>query len=261
MAPPTSTAQWIVAGESGFDSLKFQDSSPIPYQGDHDVLVHMSYASLNYRDLIIPKGQYPFPKIDNVVPGSDGSGTVLSVGKSVTRFKEGDKVLTQFGPLHQFGPVTLAAGGKTLGGGMHGVFREYAVFDEYGLVRLPESLSLQEGSTLPCAALTAWNALYGLASKAIIPGQWVLTEGTGGVSVFAIQFAKAAGCRVIATTSSDDKAAQLKKLGADHVLNYKTDEKWGESAKGLTPEGEGVDHVVEVGGPKSIEQALKAVKP
>ncbi|MCJ1332575.1 hypothetical protein MMC10_009268 [Thelotrema lepadinum] len=261
MAPPTTTSQWIVAGESGFDSLKFQDSVSIPSLGDHEVLVRFSYASLNYRDLIIPKGQYPFPKVDNVVPGSDGAGEVISVGRYVKRYKAGDKVLTQFGPWHQFGAVTAAAAANTLGGGRHGVLREYGVFDEYGLVKNPESLSLQEGSTLPCAALTAWNALYGLGSKAIIPGQWVLTEGTGGVSVFAVQFAKAAGCRVIATTSSDKKAEQLKKLGADHVLNYATDEKWGESAKKLTPNGEGVDHVVEVGGTKSIEQAFKAVKP
>ena len=261
MAPPTSTPQWIVSGQDGFDSLTYQASAQIPEVGPYDVLVHMAYASLNYRDLIIPKGQYPFPMTNNVIPGSDGSGTVVSVGNKVTRFKAGDKVLTQFGPHHQFGPLTVSAAASTLGGGIHGVFREYGVFGEYGLVANPSTLDLQQGATLPCAALTAWNALYGLQSKAIVPGQWVLTEGTGGVSVFALQFAKAAGARVIATTSSDSKVAELKKLGADHVLNYRSDEKWGESAKKLTSNGEGVDHIIEVGGTKSIEQALQAIKP
>ena len=184
---PTNTSKWCITGQTGFDALKFIESAPIPSVGPFDVLVHMHYASLNYRDLIIPKGQYPFPMRENVVPGSDGAGTVVSVGKDVSRFKEGDKVLTQFGQRHQFGPVDAAAVGATLGGGIDGVLSEYAVFNETGLVRMPESLSFQQGSTLPCAALTAWNALYGLQSKAIVPGQWVLTEGTGGVSVFAIQ--------------------------------------------------------------------------
>jgi NADPH:quinone reductase-like Zn-dependent oxidoreductase len=198
---------------------------------------------------------------NNVVPGSDGAGVVVEVGKSVTHFKAGDEVLTQFSQTHQNGPVTEEHAKNTLGGGLDGVLRQHGVLPDYGLVHNPKSLSLQEGSTLPCAALTAWNALYGLQSKAIIPGQWVLVEGTGGVSVFGLQFAKAAGCRVIATTSSDAKAEKLKQLGADHVLNYKQDKNWGETAKGLTPDKTGVDHIIEVGGPDSLTQAYKAIKP
>ena len=126
---------------------------------------------------------------------------------------------------------------------------------------MPTTLNFQQASTLSCAALTAWNALYGVQGKSLKPGDTVLTQGTGGVSVFALQFAKAAGARVISTTSSDDKAEVLKKLGADHVINYKTDETWGETAKKLTPGGKGCAHIVEVGGPKTMVQSLKAIRP
>merc|ERR1711933_644958 len=123
---------------------------------------------------------------------------------------------------------------------------------------MPQNLNYLEGSTLTCAGLTAWNALYGLESRKLMPGQWVLTQGTGGVSIFAVQFAKAAGARVIATTSSQAKGEKLKQLGADHVINYKEDEKWGETAKKLTG-GSGVQHVVEVGGPNTMKNSLKAI--
>ncbi len=139
-----------------------------------------------------------------------------------------------------------------------GTLREYGAYDELGLVAMPSNLNFLEGSTLTCAGLTAWNALYGLKSRELMSGDWVLTQGTGGVSMFALQFAKAAGARVIATTSSSDKADKLKKLGADHVINYKEDENWGETAKKLTG-GAGVNHVVEVGGPVTMKQSLKAI--
>lgn len=255
---PTSTKQWRVEGQNGFDSLKFNEQGSIPEVGDKDVLVKIQGASLNYRDLIIPKGRYPFPMKDNVIPGSDGAGTVESVGKHVTRFKPGDKVVTLFNQGHLAGSLngkTIATG---LGGAVDGTLREYGVFDEAGLVALPRNLNFLEGSTLTCAGLTAWNALYGLESRALKPGQYVLTQGTGGVSIFALQFAKAAGAKVIATTSSEKKAELLKKLGADHVINYKDDPNWGETAAQLTPNG-GVQHVVEVGGPTTMAQSLKAV--
>lgn len=139
---------------------------------------------------------------------------------------------------------------------MDGCLRQQGVFDEQGLVHMPQNLDYIEASTLTCAGLTAWNALYGM--KKLMPGDWVLTQGTGGVSIFAVQFAKAAGARVIATTSSAAKADRLKSLGADHVLNYKEDVNWGESAKKLTG-GLGVQHVVEVGGPATMTQSLKAI--
>jgi NADPH:quinone reductase-like Zn-dependent oxidoreductase len=168
-------------------------------------------------------------------------------------------VLTLFNQGHIAGSIDQQALGTGLGGALDGTLREYGVFDESGLVAMPTNLSFIEGSTLPCAAVTAWNALYGLESRALKPGQTVLTQGTGGVSLFALQFAKAAGARVIATTSSSKKAELLKKYGADHVINYKETPNWGEEAAKLTPSGAGVQHVVEVGGPTTMAQSLKAV--
>jgi NADPH:quinone reductase-like Zn-dependent oxidoreductase len=170
-----------------------------------------------------------------------------------------DKVLTLFNQSHIAGSVDQQSLGTGLGGALDGTLREHGVFDESGLVAMPTNLSFIEGSTLPCAAVTAWNALYGLESRALKPGQTVLTQGTGGVSLFALQFAKAAGARVIATTSSSKKAELLKKYGADHVINYKETPNWGEEAAKLTPGGAGVQHVVEVGGPTTMAQSLKAV--
>lgn len=259
---PTTTKQWMVTGKDGFDCLKFTETAQIPELGDHDVLINFHYASLNYRDLIIPQGKYPFPQKPNTVPGSDGAGTIIATGRRVQRFKTGDKVLTLFNQSHLAGAITNADLTTGLGGAIDGTLRQYGVLDESGLVHMPASLSFQQGSTLPCAALTAWNGLYGIeGSKSLKPGDTVLTQGTGGVSIFALQFAKAAGARVVATTSSDSKAEILKKLGADHVINYKTDPNWGETAKKLSPGGNGIDHILEVGGPTTMKQSLSAVKP
>ncbi|KAI4209785.1 MAG: hypothetical protein LQ351_007315 [Letrouitia transgressa] len=258
---PTTTKQWNVTGKTGFDCLQFNERANIPKLGDHDVLVHFHSVSLNYRDLVITKGKYPFPQKDNVVPGSDGAGTVESVGSRVTRFKPGDKVVTLFNTAHIAGPINAASLGTGLGGVLDGTLRQYGAFEEQALVPMPSSLDFKQASALPCAALTAWNGLYGLESKALKPGDTVLTQGTGGVSIFALQFAKAAGARVIATTSSDAKVQDLKRLGADHVLNYRDNPSWGEDAKKLSPHGLGVDHILEVGGPTSMAQSLKAIKP
>ncbi|KAF3044094.1 hypothetical protein E8E12_009452 [Didymella heteroderae] len=255
---PSAIKQWTIEGQSGFDALKFHDSAPIPKIGDKDVLVKINGASLNYRDLIIPKGKYPFPAKDGVVPGSDGAGVVESVGSGVTRFKKGDRVVTLFNSGHIAGSLDASSLRTGLGGAIDGTLREYGVFDEQGLVAAPKNLNDLEASTLTCAGLTAWNSLYGLESRALKPGEWVLTQGTGGVSIFALQFAKAAGARVIATTSSASKAETLKKLGADRVINYKETPNWGEKAKEVTG-GLGVQHVVEVGGPTTMAQSLKAI--
>lgn len=197
--------------------------------------------------------------IPDVVPGSDGAGEVIAVGRHVTRFRPGDKVVTLFSQEHIGGPLTAAGADSGLGGAIHGTLRTVGAFNEQGLVKMPEGLSMAEASTLTCAGLTAWNALYGLADSQVKAGQWVLTQGTGGVSIFALQFAKAAGARVIATTGSDDKMEALRKLGADHVISYKKNPAWGEEARKLTG-GVGLDHVIEVAGPKSMVQSLKAVK-
>jgi NADPH:quinone reductase-like Zn-dependent oxidoreductase len=189
-----------------------------------------------------------------VVPGSDGAGTVEAVGKKVKRFQLGDQVTTQFNQEHLAEPLNPDTKLSSLGSSVDGVFREYGVFDEQGLVKIPKNLNLLEASTLSCAALTAWNALYGLEGRALKPGDWVLTQGTGGVSIFALQFAKASGATVVATTSSAKKVDILKRLGADHVINYMDDKNWGETARKLTHNGEGFRHIIEVGGPSTMKQ-------
>ncbi|KAK3302909.1 alcohol dehydrogenase-like protein [Chaetomium strumarium] len=258
MSLPTTQKQWLVQGtDKGLDGLVYQDA-PVPQVGDTDVLVKLRGASVNYRDLIIPRGHYPFPLRMPVVAGSDGAGEVVAVGSKVTKWKPGDKVVTLFNQGHQAGPVTVAASTTGLGGCIDGTMRQYGVFDQNGVARMPKNLDFVEAATLSCAALTSWNALYGL--KRLQKGETVLVQGTGGVSLFALQFAKAAGATVIATTSSAEKAEVLKKLGADHVINYREDPNWGETARKLTPNGEGVEHVIEVGGAGTMTQSLKAIK-
>ncbi|KAB5533487.1 hypothetical protein GE09DRAFT_972875 [Coniochaeta sp. 2T2.1] len=258
MSIPQKQKQWVItSGEKGFDGLQSQEAQ-VPKVGAHDVLVKLHAASLNYRDLAIAKGMYPFPIDLPKVASSDGAGEVVEVGSRVTLFKKGDKVVTLFNQGHQYGELTPANVGTALGGMLEGTLRPYGAFPETGLVRAPANLNDTEASTLSCAALTSWNALYGL--KQLKPGEWVVVQGTGGVSLFALQFAKAAGAKVIATTSSAAKAESLKKLGADHVINYRDDPNWGTTARKLTTNGAGVDHIIEVGGEHTMGQSLKAVK-
>ncbi|KAM0330563.1 hypothetical protein ACHAQA_003510 [Verticillium albo-atrum] len=209
---------------------------------------------------MIPQGNYPFPVKPSVIPGSDGSGSILAVGSKVTKFAVGDRVCTHFAQLHQANPISPEALSSNLGGAIDGTLRRHAVFPESGVVPAPPSLTTIEASTLTVAPLTAWNAFYGLQSKALKSGDWVLTQGTGGVSLSAIQLAVAAGATVVATTSSDQKAEALKKLGAAHVVNYKNTSNWGEAARALTPNGAGFDHIIEVGGESSVVQSLKAIR-
>ncbi|KAB5542965.1 hypothetical protein GE09DRAFT_232640 [Coniochaeta sp. 2T2.1] len=260
MSVPSSTKQWVVTNTaSNFSGLQLQDA-PIPKLGDNDVLIKIHAAPLNYRDLAIARGEYPRAISLPVVPASDGSGSVIAVGPRVTQWKKGDRVLTLFNQAHQHGELNPRAGATDLGGNIDGTLRQYAVYSENGLVRAPENLDWVEASTLTCSGVTAWNALYGLQGKMLKPGEWVLVQGTGGVSLFALQFAKAAGAKVIATTSSATKVELLKKLGADHVINYKEDQDWGKTAKSFTPDGDGVDHVIEVGGPDTLGHSLNAIK-
>ncbi|KAI9878168.1 MAG: hypothetical protein M1830_001737 [Pleopsidium flavum] len=248
---PTTTKQWTVQGQSGFDSLKHHDEAPIANLDDHDVVVNFKSVSLNYRALPIANKRQRRSRLRwrSVVEGT---------GARVSRFKKGDKVMTLFNQGHIAGPMTPAVRGT--GGMIDGALTQYGTFDENGLVAMPATLDFQQASTLSCAAVTAWNALYGLGSRALKPGHVVLTQGTGGVSIFAVQFALAGGATVIATTSSESKAEKLKKLGAHHVINYKDNPNWGETAKNLTPGKQGVHHVIEVGGPNTLAQSLKAVR-
>lgn len=206
------------------------------------------------------QGTYPFPMKSGVIPGSDCAGVILAVGEQVTRFTEGDRVCTTLNQGHLAGSLTPQAAQTSLGGSLDGTFRQYGVFGENGLVLVPSTLSFREASTLSCAAVTAWNILYGLSANALKPGDTVLTLGTGGVSLFAIQFAVAAGACVISTTSSAEKAERLKALGAAHVINYREDDNWGQTARKLSIGGEGVDFVVEIGGATTLSQSMNAVK-
>ncbi|KAI1320505.1 zinc-binding dehydrogenase [Xylariaceae sp. FL0255] len=234
---PKVMSLWNVADTRGPVSLKFSEQ-PVPEIGDNQVLVKLKGASLNYRDLMIVNGEYPFPLKDNIVPGSDGAGIVLAIGKHVTRFSPGDKVVM----------TTL-----------DGTFRTIGAFDVQGLVKMPEGLSFVEAATLTVAGTTAWNALFG-GGRPLTAGQWILTQGTGGVSLFVVQFAKLVGARVISTTSSAEKADLLRKLGADHVVNYRNVPEWGAEAKKITG-GLGVDFVVDVTGPSGLGQSVQSVAP
>ncbi|KAI0483415.1 putative alcohol dehydrogenase [Xylaria cf. heliscus] len=254
---PKTTSQWNVVGTDGLASLKRSEQS-VPELGDNQVLVKLQAASLNFRDLVVSRGQYPYGFKDNVIPGSDGAGTVLAVGKHVTRFAPGDKVITMLLQAHIAGPPTEANTSRQLGATVDGTFRTLGVFDEQGLVKMPEGLSFTEAATLGCAGLTAWNALFG-GGRPLSAGQWLLTQGTGGVSLFAVQFAKAVGARVISTTSAAEKAEVLRKLGADHVVNYREKLDWGDEAKRLTG-GVGVDLVVDITGPSGLEQSVKGLR-
>lgn len=224
-----------------------------------EVLVKFHAASLNYRDIMVVTGTYnPRMKLP-AVPLSDGAGEVIGVGSGVTKWKAGDRVMPIFAQRWIHGDPTEENRRTSLGSGAQwdGVLRESGVFDQEGLVAIPDHLSFEEASTLPCAALTAWHALA--ESGDLNPGQTVLTLGTGGVSIFAIQLAKIFGARVIATTGSEEKVERLRELGADEVINYKTAPDWDKSVLELT-DGKGVDHVIEVGGSGTLARSLNAVR-
>ncbi|EHK42527.1 uncharacterized protein TrAtP1_002455 [Trichoderma atroviride] len=254
----TVNRQWRLNGFTGFDSLVLKENR-IPEIGDSDVLVRWKYASLNYRDLVVSKGTYPLGALDGIVVGSDAAGEVVKIGSQVRLFEPGDRVTGIHLQTWQEGTLKAEDIGNATGGKLDGVLQEYGVVPESGLVKIPDTLDLQQGSTLTIAAITAWDSLVGLPSKRLEAGQWVLTQGSGGVSVFAIQFAKAMGAHVIATSSSQAKMDRLMELGADYVINYKEVPEWGAEAKRIA-NGAGVDHVIEVGGPGTLRQSLNAIK-
>ncbi|PMR72973.1 zinc-dependent alcohol dehydrogenase family protein [Billgrantia endophytica] len=246
---------YYAVGDSG-GLIRYQAEAPRP--GPGQVLVRMHAAALNHRDLLVASGRYALGKTpENLVPLSDGAGEVVEVGDDVTRVSPGDRVAATFVQQWIAGEYEESYAGSALGGGCHGVLREYAVFDQHGLVELPSHLSFQEGCTLPCAGVTAWNALFG--NRPIQPGDAVLILGTGGVSLFALQFAKLAGARVVATSSSEEKLATLDRLGANDTINYSTHREWHERVLELTG-GTGVDHVVEVVGGENVGRSIEATR-
>lgn len=221
-----------------------------------EVLVRVRASSLNYHDFVVVLGGIPTP--DGRIPMSDGAGEVVAVGEGVTKWKVGDKVISLFFPSWQSGQIEAAGFGSVPGDGADGFGAELVAAPETAFTRMPAGWSFEEAATLPCAALTAWRGMF--VETKTKPGDWVLVQGTGGVSIFALQFAKMAGARVIATSSSNEKMERLKQLGADHVINYKETPEWGRKAFELTG-GRGVDEVVEIGGPGTMAQSINACRP
>jgi NADPH:quinone reductase-like Zn-dependent oxidoreductase len=228
---------------------------PVPARGQ--VCVKMRAASLNYRDLLVAKGVYN-PKLRlPLVPLSDGAGDVVEVGAGVTRVSVGARVVGTFFQKWISGSLTESLARSALGAGANGVLSEYVLFDEQGLVEIPAYLGYEAAATLPCAALTAWQAV--VVSGGAKAGDTVLLQGTGGVSVFALQFAKLHGARCILISSSDEKLRRAKALGADDIINYRTTPDWEEKVREITG-GVGVDHVIEVGGAGTLPKSMRAVR-
>lgn len=246
--------QWQIPA-FGIDSLRLEEKvSPTP--GPGQVHVRVRAMSLNYRDLMVVKGFYN-PKLAMPrVPCSDGAGDVIAVGEGVTQWKAGDRVAGIFMQNWQDGPPSPAKTKGALGGDIDGMLATEVVLSQDGLVRIPDHLTYEEGTTLPCAAVTAWNALFTWAHTK--PGDTVLIQGTGGVSIFALQFAKLAGARVLGTSSHDEKLDRAGSLGLDTGVNYKSNPDWDKWAIDQTG-GKGVDLVVEVGGSGTLGRSLEAV--
>ena len=231
-------------------------SSEDPRPGLREVLMRVRATSLNYRDLMVLKGGGRGPTKHGVIPLSDGAGEVAAVGEGVIRVKVGDRIAGTFHPRWFGGPIKPEYLTDRLGANLDGMLAEYAVLNEEALVHIPSHLSFEEAATLPCAAVTTWVALT--RDRKVTAGDTVLTQGSGGVSVFALQFARLLGARVIATTSTVEKAERLKALGASDVINYTETPNWDEKARELT-DGRGVDCVVEIGGPGTIAMSLGAL--
>jgi NADPH:quinone reductase-like Zn-dependent oxidoreductase len=245
-----------IRGGFGLDHLALVER-PEPRPGPGQALVRLRAASLNYRDLLTVEGKYnPKQKLP-LIPCSDGTGEVVEIGEGVARVAPGDRVSPLFAQRWLAGAPTREKLRSTLGGPLDGTLAELAVFDQEGLVKIPQHLSDEEAATLPCAAVTAWSAL--VAEGGVTAGDTVLVQGTGGVSLFALQIAKLLGARVIATSSRDDKLARARALGADAGINYRDVPEWGARVKELTG-GAGADHVVEVGGAGTLQQSLRAVR-
>ncbi len=239
------------------DALQLKESDA-PQPGAHEVAVRIRACSLNHRDLNIISGNYTSVALKaGAIPLSDGAGEVMAVGSQVTRWRAGDRVAPIFVQRWLGGNLVQEYMPSALGGPSDGVLAEQIVLSEEGLVRIPSHMSFEEAATLPCAAVTAWNAA--LVKGHLQPGDTIVTLGTGGVSLFAAQFAMMIGARVIATTGSDDKIERLRKLGVRDIINYRTTPDWDKRVRDLTGR-RGADLVVEVGGPGSLAKSIGAIR-
>jgi NADPH:quinone reductase-like Zn-dependent oxidoreductase len=244
----------VQPGSTGLDGLRLAQR-PDPQPGPFQVLIRIRAASLNYRDHLVVTGRYFVGLERNTIPLSDCAGEVVSVGPGVSRFRVGDRVAGTFLQVWNDGPRPPHA--ESLGVPLDGTLAEYIALNEDGVVAIPPSLSFEEAATLPCAGVTAWNALT-VAGRAVRLGDTVLCLGTGGVSMFAMQFAAAAGARVIVTSSSDEKLGRARSLGASDGVNYTRFPNWEQEIDRLT-EGRGVDHVIEIGGVGTLPRSYKAI--
>ncbi len=249
---------FVLSGAFGLDHLAIEER-PEPEPGPGQVLLRMRAVSLNFRDIRMVEGLYNPRQSLPLIPASDGVGEVAALGAGVERVKVGDRVCPIFAQGWLAGGPRKERIRRTLGGPLDGTLAEYMVVDAESVVQAPGHMSDEQAACLPCAGVTAWSAL--VTTGSVKPGEVVLTLGTGGVSVFAVQIAKLLGAYVIATSSSDAKLERVKELGADEVVNYKKDPEWGKTARGLTPGGRGVDHIVEVGGGSTFPESLKAIAP
>ena len=243
--------------EFGIEHLALVESS-IPQAAANEVLVKFHAASLNYRDLLFVKGEYNPKARLPAIPFSDGAGEIHAVGADVKKWNVGDRVCPILMQGWLDGPLTTEKRRTAMGAGdLPGVLRENGTFDENGLVKIPDRLTFEQAATLPCAAVTAWNAL--VVSGNLQSGDTVLTLGTGGVSLFALQLAKLLGARVIITSGNDEKLEKAKRLGADETIHYKKTPEWDKEVLRLT-NGAGVDHVIEVGGAGTLPKSLRSVR-
>ncbi len=249
-------AYQLPKGGAGIDAL-VQVERPDPKPAYRQVLVKVKACSLNFRDLGIVRGTYRVPVKENIIPLSDGAGEVVAVGPGVVRVKVGDRVAGCFFQRWFGGELTAEVHASALGGSIDGMLADYAVLEEDGVVKIPPHLSLEEGATLPCAGVTAWHAMMEHAK--LKAGDTILLQGTGGVSIFGLQFAHAMGVRVIITSSSGEKLKQAEKLGAAFGINYKTSPDWEKAAMEFTG-GAGVDHVIEVGGAATLARSFGAIR-
>jgi NADPH:quinone reductase-like Zn-dependent oxidoreductase len=248
---------WLIPAPKGIDSLTLSER-PDPTPGPRQVLVRVRATSLNYRDLMTVEGSSAraAPKPD-LVPLSDGAGEVVAVGPGVTRVRTGDRVAGCFMQKWVGGAIDQSAQASAMGGAIDGMLTELAVLEEDGIVRLPDHLGFEEGATLPCAGVTAWHALVEIGG--IKAGDTVLVLGSGGVSIFALQFARMFGARVIATSGSKAKAERLKQMGAEAVIDYRAMPDWDQEVMKLT-DGRGVDITVEVGGAGTLPRSFMATR-
>ena len=244
----------VIKGSTTLDGLR-QSERPEPKAGPHEVLIRVRATSINYRDQMVLMGRYFTAVERDTVLLSDGAGEVVSTGPGVTRFKAGDRVAGTFFQVWIDGPRTKSY--PALGVPLDGMLAEYVALHEDGVVAIPPGLSFEEAATLPCAGVTAWSALMVLG-KPIKAGDTVLCLGTGGVSTQAMQLAKAAGAKAIITSSSDEKLAKARKLGAWEGINYKTHPEWQKEVARLTG-GRGVDCVIEVGGVGTLARSYEAL--